>query len=1474
MLIPALSGTILEKILFREVKFVARGIPSLADLSQFKSNISIYAKVDIKGLPLPIDITNANVEINLSRVNFGMNVKLPEGVKIGDVGLLKAGSLKINFDFDLNKPFFTALVKPPIFGISGNFVIPALQNLVVTGLFQLAPKVTAPNISISLLDYLKGIRPTDFVFISLLPPDFKITQLLAPLNIDSLGIPSLSTYLAGLPIPQIAFIYSPIKLDKIQFNQILGMLNLDANLLKMFDSLRGLSIGYNFASILPSFSLNSILPADLISLPDLKNINFDKIVFNLQNLPSLDLLIKKNIDLNIAGPDINFEGFTDISKLDFLKNLPFDLKKLPFKSIIKNGILRFDIDPGIDIEIPGLNIGKLSRPILSVTIDIKKKNFDITLNGVTTVRNPILGVDVESEVALNFTHEGITGIGKILKPLATIPFSKAFPGFSNISFDLSKTSFYISNKVYVDPNLKVTINPGITLFSQLSSAKISDVLGAMVPAEIGGVTLSNGKIFVGMEFDKAKGIAIPRVNFSGRFNLSSLGSVTNIFSELTKLGIKFPVPDLTAIDGVITIDPTKNITIECKWAMSCNFTDLIPGDILAKFPGDFSIDKFFKGGFKDPRIKINIPMKDFKPQSFSIEIAGDLPLQFPFLKDMLNLPFDFNPGGTLSLVFDSVKMKLVERIFLNQDLAIPGLPAIKMPCIQFVQMPNVSEIFSIVGDVSLSKIGDISIPEQVAPAFLTAALKDKKITFKFEAALNGSIQPFKTIKEFAVPGLPSQLVDISLSNAKIGCDVKPGMLQGYVYGDAQLFGFDANLLLKAVSESEGKSGVSVVCNFNNYGIANPLMELVKNILPPAYSAYNQLGAVKVGTLSAKSFIDAAFNVIKLDKFGLVFSSLNCVYDVDPEKGFVANPNGTTQLASGFSIYAKVKLSDLPPIPNPFGEPIDPLKILFTKFSPSAYGILTTGTSLSEWGITVFVDSSETELNTKRVNFPFISFSGESSIPGFKLNKATLGANVKFQPLGIGATARAIITPTTQTEPLQYSAQLAFLPLSQQLLGSFTMAGKWYKPFGIDFINYYGDIAGQIYLDLKTKAVGDGASMGASGGAAPAVPLGGGLTGKLKLGSDSDPRAKELAFALNITQEVSQILLWAKLGGKYGKGDLIRLCENIDMVGNGLASGVDFLRKLIPENPSGKKSDLLSLTPVQEFSLAAPNALADMTSTGGGFEKILGTGAPAIPFNFSQMINDFATISKKFKVPDFHLSDKVAQLPDFEIEDIEVKFAPDTTKIGELTFSRGLVLAGKLNIFGKKAGINFRLDITGLACSGYLPDLDLGECVGFLPGMKDFASPLKGLVSISGVGEAPGPKMDIKLNMENIANPETSFSGKVKFVPYLIEGEGLASLSLKGGMIVDFKTKISGSRAEFKCQSDTIDGKPVIKTRVAFDLTDLANLKSKIVQSFSSIKVPSAQDEINKLNGELATVNQKVDEVKGFINNLLKQVGLA
>ena len=158
-------------------------------------------------------------------------------------------------------------------------------------------------------------------------------------------------------------------------------------------------------------------------------------------------------------------------------------------------------------------------------------------------------------------------------------------------------------------------------------------------------------------------------------------------------------------------------------------------------------------------------MKDFKPQSFSVEVLGDLPLQFPFIKEMLKLPIDINPGGTLSLTFDSASMKLMERIQLNQDLAIPGLPAIKAPYIRFVQMPDVPEIFSILGDVDLSTY--IKDYKEAAPAFFTAALKGGKITFSFEAALKTKLQPFKMIKEFAVPGLPGVITDISLENASL-----------------------------------------------------------------------------------------------------------------------------------------------------------------------------------------------------------------------------------------------------------------------------------------------------------------------------------------------------------------------------------------------------------------------------------------------------------------------------------------------------------------------------------------------------------------------------------------------------------------------------------------------------------------------------------------------------------------------------------
>jgi len=188
-----------------------------------------------------------------------------------------------------------------------------------------------------------------------------------------------------------------------------------------------------------------------------------------------------------------------------------------------------------------------------------------------------------------------------------------------------------------------------------------------------------------------------------------------------------------------------------------------------------------------------------------------------------------------------------------------------------------------------------------------------------------------------------------------------------------------------------------------------------------------------------------------------------------------------------------------------------------------------------------------------------------------------------------------------------------------------------------------------------------------------------------------------------------------------------------------------------------------------------------------------------------------------------------------VRDIELKIVPTTTAIGQITFQRGITIAGGFDFLGQTGKVYYNISETGIKAEGYLSKIDIG----------------KGIFKLDGVGQDgkkgtqdDGPIVKISLNLSEL--PQYLVSGNVEFLR-MASRDILINLS-KDGFEFTIEGKINNiheakitckSKGGFKNPDFTFEGslksdfKDFVRNKIRKILENrIKNAKLKIVQKIS------------------------------------------
>jgi hypothetical protein len=638
-----------------------------------------------------------------------------------------------------------------------------------------------------------------------------------------------------------------------------------------------------------------------------------------------------------------------------------------------------------------------------------------------------------------------------------------------------------------------------------------------------------------------------------------------------------------------------------------------------------------------------------------------------------------------------------------------------------------------------------------------------------------------------------------------------------------------------------KFGAGLACFFPDLPVKSfkDALVLVQELQPSLYSHYQRLGTLK-------SVVDAGLQLVSIDKAGFIASTTPVDYYVDKEQGFSTYPlamdNARIFMNKGGAVFGQVLLS---------GPIVQPLDKIFINPDQTFFGLLTGGATLAHWMVSIF-------LNQAILRYTPLNFT-------IKPGPYTLG--VQFQGPKIFGQVFAEIEQPEKKGSLLFSGKVS-LSLQNYLLFGLSMQGDWKNPLGIENL-HLSNVGGQVYVDLTTKEIGAAAgetvTVGATGGSAGTtaattinVPMGFGLTGKTTFGNKLD---KHGLFALNIAQDPFDLLAWIRIIGLLDKKAIVSLLENMDMCSNTLIRAFDWMRSYVPEKPSNKVAQPPSSVSAdvrfkRETQLAAGDFITAQAET--DIEAHMKAGVPAIGTPILKTLDQMSDFARSIKAPKVNLASFFDQLPDFGLYDIEAKVASGDVQIGNIWFSNGLILGGKIKIFTQEALFRAAAEFPlGITLTAYLSPIDLGNLVG-----------LKNKITIEGDTKDLGPKLEILLHLEQIANPGAWITGKIKILPLGATLLGKASVS-KNGTHIEATGNIGSNEVSLNGHSvRNEDNKP------AFQIT-LTYKSSVNVTLADAIKnILTAKDAaVNKLSSTYQAAinknNQEIKKIETEISNLWK-----
>ncbi len=731
LIAPALAGTPLDAITLSDISILVQKIKDKEQLKTTVPNISVYAKADTSKITfLPLEMDTADVEFDITQTSLhvkldvsGVDIKIPTG---DGTNVRKFASIingKLIFDLAFDKGF---KAPPTKFGISiaGTFdIYPPINMKNVTGVLQL---VKTPPPGASLADIFKDIKPKDFAFIALTPPNFGMSNMLSIVQgiAPSFKVPAqLSGILSKLPKPNLMLAYTPVPLSGPAVGGLMSGLPLPKAQLASLAALPNLTPAVNFGATIPLAKLNDFVPPALQSNPLLSGIKLKDIVLTGQKLD---------------GKSIPTIGFSALSSISGIPMLP-DMNNLPIDILFQEGITKFEINLGKELAIPGIDLGKIINPKLSIAIDLAKKpiGFTMMISGsskltlpTVNANMPLKGTVITVDVNLTVTEAGITIAGKVITPqsvkpfeamnlpdqlsaLKTVEISKlamkanialVSPITSGAKPDIKAITWTLSGETSITAPVVVDGAAEFTIIQTLKPESKTDIIMRVFPKTVDISKMVEGIPPISLDLDGSEvvintaeytdpnpaiGKLEPGVSLYGSYKkVKALQSI--VLSDLVPELSSSPFASISINNGSILIkdmNDKDNVELNISGTMDLSKVPGLDIPMLGKIDLsnvigrltytekdglriEIEIDKTFDvafqkanfGNFKDPRI-VFTAIKDAKgTYTYTIQLLADGTIKIPMLGN-------FNVNAE----FDFTKDGLQQKFILKNDFSYRGI---------------------------------------------------------------------------------------------------------------------------------------------------------------------------------------------------------------------------------------------------------------------------------------------------------------------------------------------------------------------------------------------------------------------------------------------------------------------------------------------------------------------------------------------------------------------------------------------------------------------------------------------------------------------------------------------------------------------------------------------------------------------------------------------------------------------------------
>ena len=1169
LILPALAGTPIDTIKLYDISLLVQNIKDKEQLKTTIPNISVYAKADCSKLTfLPVELDQADIEFDISQTNLhikldlaGVDIKIPTGQGVGSMkfATLVNGKLVFDLAFDPVKGFNAP---PTKFGISiaGTFDIAAPINIKgVSGVLQL---VKTPLPGASLADIFKDIKPADFAFIALTPPNFGLNNMISTMQAIAPGfkLPSqLSSILSSLPKPNLLLAYTPMPLSGPAVSGLMSGLALPQAQLASLATLSNLTPAFNFSATIPLAKLNAFVPPALQNNPLLSGISLQNIVLTGQKLDGKSI------------PTISFSALSNISGIPLLP----DMSNLPIDIIFQEGITKFEIELGKELELPELNLETILDPKLSIVIDLAKKpiGITITISGHSKTKLPVVNVELDIDIMLTITDSGIFMTGKIITPTSIQPFGQmslpdplsglktvemtklamnaditlVAPITSGAKPEIKTVALTVSGETSISSPISISGKTELQIIQTFKPEAKTDAILKIFPETVAldkmvsgippiSINLTGSEVIINtIEYTDPNpviGKLEPGISLYGSYEkVNALKSITlgNLVPEFsgspfTTISINngsILIKDMNDPNNVLLdisgqMDLSKVPGINIPYLGNINLTNLLGHLTYSKKDGltltieldqtfDVTFEKRNWGTFKEPRLVFTAKPNAKNPSKydFAMMLLADGTINLPILGNFdVNAEFDFTTEG------------LQQKFSFKNDFTYRSIH-LKNPYVLLFETKEkqgfelhgltIMQVFNGSNKVSFRTAQKIdSVFSFMKTTNDKKALHDGGFYVSYLGQfIDSTIAPFKDVVELSgLSDVPPELVDAELHNPILGLYLTKKAQYGYVAGDMNLYGFPAHAGFYAIRDYLGKSGVAVMADYVSADLK--IKDLRSKVMPlPVREFYNKFVAPPVRN---------AYDSLPAQSLGVLISNIQFTFHLGPQ-GINVFPTANsieTELNAGATIFGTLNSNQLVKDLAQIGT-VNILGKKINLFNPR---------NLSN-GVGVTVSFLETYgLSLKDIGFEFIAEDTHFKFnlgDGYKLDPGPFMIGFSAEPslalvLGVDITTPdgSDLSFAGKAELIEDTAAAGSLFLALGL----TMEGIWKQPFGFTWISF-GEVAGQVEANITQDVAEDAATEG-GGSATDVVDAGAGTAAGTAGAAAEDAEISAAGFTGQLT----------------------------------------------------------------------------------------------------------------------------------------------------------------------------------------------------------------------------------------------------------------------------------------------------------------------------------------------------------------------